>query len=156
MGVAVGVGEGRGVTEGARVAVEVGAAICESVQPEIARHKAIKTMKIRSYLILIITSRGRVEGCYALMVMADRLFIILCHRNKSALLLGRAPEINYIGWVSGCAISTHPSTFLLTYYSSRLTCTHLHSPALAAGASVPQVQVSRFSLFSSPSYLPLH
>jgi hypothetical protein len=64
------VAEGRGVTEGARVAVEVGAAICESVQPEIAKHKAIKTMIIiRSYLILIITSRGCVEGCYALMVM---------------------------------------------------------------------------------------
>ena len=66
MGVAVGKGVvvdvevtvGVGMTVGARVAVDVGVAACAPVQPDKARQKAIQATKIRSFFILIITSRG--------------------------------------------------------------------------------------------------
>jgi hypothetical protein len=45
-----------GVAVGARVAVDVDEAACMPVQPENARQKTIKTMKICPYLTLMIPS----------------------------------------------------------------------------------------------------
>jgi hypothetical protein len=74
MGVTVGMGIAVGFADGVggRGAVDMGAAICAPVQPENARHKTIETIIIRSYLILIIASRGGADECLSWKLMATQ------------------------------------------------------------------------------------
>jgi hypothetical protein len=53
----MGITVGFGVAVGTRVAVDVGGAACMPVQLENARQDEIKTMNIRLYLFLMVTTR---------------------------------------------------------------------------------------------------